>query len=128
MFDDTLPRLERMRGCAAVSLRPGGALDRLAQSGAAKAFLPRAHGPHPEIVFLNTAGGLTGGDRLSYGLTLGADARAVGTTQTAERAYRAAGGVASLDVALESVRARGSTGCPRRRSFTTARRFTGGRR
>ena len=101
MFDETLPKLERMRGRASVSIRAGGGLGRLAQAGAGKAFLPKVYGDFPEVVFLNTAGGLTGGDRLSYGLEIGAGARAVGTTQTAERAYRAGGGVAGLDVALE---------------------------
>lgn len=72
----------------------------LHQSGSAKAFLPRTHAPVPEVVFLNTSGGLTGGDRLDYALELGPGARATGTTQTAERAYASAGGTAELGVAL----------------------------
>lgn len=105
MLDATgpFPILERAQGRAAVTLGPGpgGArLERLAQQGAAKAFLPRVHGPAPEVVFLNTAGGLTGGDRLSYALTLGPGARAVAATQTAERGYASAGGRAELRVDL----------------------------
>lgn len=92
------PAFQRARGRAGVSLeRRRGAtrLAGLAQAGSAKAFLPRvpgasgASGGGPEVVFLNTAGGLTGGDRLDYALELGAGGRATGTTQTAERAYAA---------------------------------------
>lgn len=93
------PILERTRGRAAVVLGPRG-LDRLHQSGSAKAFLPRVHSSVPEVVFLNTSGGLTGGDRLSFALDLGPGTQAVGTTQTAERAYASAGGQAEVEVAL----------------------------
>lgn len=92
-------RMQRANGVAAVSLRQGGGLDRLRQQGCAKAILPRVAGG-PEIVFLNTAGGLTGGDRLSFALDLAAGVRATATTQTAERAYRAGEGTARIDVAM----------------------------
>ena len=94
------PILERTRGRAAVALGPGGRLVGLHQSGSAKAFLPRVHGAPPEVVFLNTAGGLTGGDRLSYALRLAPGAVAVATTQTAERAYASSGGRAEGTVDL----------------------------
>lgn len=85
-----------MQGRAAVGLAaaPGGGtrLTRLYQQGSAKAMLPRVPGGLPEVVFLNTAGGLTGGDDLGYALDLGEGARAVATTQAAERAYRSLGG------------------------------------
>jgi urease accessory protein len=96
-------RLQRATGHAAVALsvRGGGTrLDRLHQDGSAKAFLPRVHSEVPEIVFLNTAGGLTGGDRLSFDLSLGPGARATGTTQTAERAYASRSGRAVMEVRL----------------------------
>ena len=74
------------------------------QSGSAKVMLPRTHSGVPEIVFLNTSGGLTSGDRLEYSVTLGAGTRARATTQTAERAYRA-GAVSYLEWAqLQSER------------------------
>lgn len=92
-----------MQGHAAVALsrRGGGVrLDGLDQRGSAKAMLPHVHGARPEVVFLNTAGGLTGGDRLSYRLELGAGAAAVATTQTAERAYASISGAAEVEVGL----------------------------
>ena len=96
----TSPTQERSFGAAHVALLPGphgGRLDRLHQKGSAKAFLhPGPSGP--EIVLLNTSGGLTGGDRLSYRLDLAAGCRATGTTQTAERAYRSPGEAARVTV------------------------------
>lgn len=96
-------QMQRSRGEAAVRLRLDGQAVRLVdlrQQGSAKAILPRV-GRVPEVVFLNTSGGLTGGDRLSYAVALGDGVTATATTQTAERAYRSSGGVARVDVALE---------------------------
>ncbi len=94
-------KMQRTRGRAqvAVALKSGTTrLTQLYQSGSAKVFLPRVHGPVPEIVYLNTAGGVTGGDQLSYDLTVGAGAQAVATTQTAERAYATLDGAAEVDL------------------------------
>ena len=86
-----LLQMQRVRGTAHVAVTRHGLRD-LRQSGSAKAILPRVDGPVPEVVFLNTAGGLTSGDRLDYRLEVGAGAHVTGTTQTAERAYRATDG------------------------------------
>lgn len=100
----TGPLMQRSRGEASVRLRLDAGRVRLVdlrQQGSAKAILPRV-GAVPEVVFLNTSGGLTGGDRLSYAVSLGDGVMATATTQTAERAYRAASGVARVDVTLEA--------------------------
>jgi urease accessory protein len=102
MFDE-MPQqaqMQRVKGRAGAVMGKGGRLERLWQQGSAKAMLPRMHGRAPEVVFLNTAGGLTGGDRLDYRLEVGAGAQVVGTTQTAERAYRSAGGAARVETRL----------------------------
>lgn len=100
MFARPFPVAERSHGAARLSFRRAGAstrLEGLHQSGSAKAFVhPSASGP--DVVFLNTSGGMTGGDRLSYALTLGEGCRVTATTQTAERAYRSADGVAEVTV------------------------------
>ncbi len=76
-------------------LRNGRArLRDLRQAGSAKAIVLDGS----EVVFLNTSGGLTGGDRLSYALDLGDGCRALATTQTAERVYRAGEGRARIAV------------------------------
>lgn len=72
-----------------------GRLRRLYTAGSAKAIV--LAGAVPEVVFLNTAGGLTGGDRLDFSLT--SDRDTLATTQTAERAYRAEG-LAHIEVSL----------------------------
>ncbi len=102
MLDETAPlaQMQRVQGRAGAVIGPGGRLKRLWQQGSGKAMLPRMHGRAPEVVFLNTAGGLTGGDRLDYTLELEAGGHAVGTTQTAERAYRSRDGSARVDTRL----------------------------
>jgi len=90
--DRAAVRLERSQGRAEVVLAAGASgwgarLCRLYQRGSAKAVPLLA--PAAEVAFLNTSGGLAGGDRLSYALALGPGVSATGTTQTAERAYRA---------------------------------------
>lgn len=103
---DTVPvTLQRSRGEAAVTLKSsvrGTEIERLRQAGSAKAFLPKIDAPDPEVVFLNTSGGLTGGDVLNYSLALGAGARATAATQTAERGYRSVGGAARVRVRLSA--------------------------
>lgn len=68
----------------------------LGQQGSAKVLLPRVAGDRPEAVFLNTSGGLTGGDRLDLSLDLGPGTRLCATTQTAERAYQSPGPMAEV--------------------------------
>lgn len=85
--------MERSSGLCRVVIGPEG-LRQLAQSGSAKAMLPRTSGL-PEVVFVNTSGGLTAGDRLELSLALGKGVAAIATTQTAERAYRAGNGPAA---------------------------------
>ncbi|MEL7212534.1 MAG: urease accessory protein UreD [Pseudomonadota bacterium] len=107
MLDTTtrLPvKMQRAHGRAEVSLKADGGRVRLGslhQSGSAKAFLPVVHSDVPEVVFLNTAGGLTGGDRMRFALSLAPGTRATATTQTAERAYASAAGVADMQVDLQ---------------------------
>lgn len=92
---------QRTRGAARISLRQGGALGDLYQQGSAKIMLPKCYGHAPEAVFLNTAGGLTGGDRLDYSVDLAAGATLTATTQTAERAYASSGGLAEVELDLK---------------------------
>ena len=100
----TLPTIrQRAFGQAFVRLGLRGPvthLQDLAQAGSARAMLPRSAPDWPEVVFLNTSGGLTSGDRIGFALGLGEGARAQATTQTAERAYLALEGPASLTVAM----------------------------
>jgi len=92
--------LERSKGVARLNFRRVGGwtrLQTLQQSGSAKAFVHQTE-LGPDVVFLNTSGGMTGGDRLHYGLDLAAGCRVTATTQTAERAYDCAGAKAMVEV------------------------------
>nr|WP_242679563.1 urease accessory protein UreD [Paracoccus nototheniae] len=91
--------MQRSHGAAHVVMGPRGLID-LAQAGSAKAMLPRMTAGLPEIVFLNTSGGLASGDRLAFAVDLRAGTRALATTQTAERAYRATAAAAQARVTL----------------------------
>jgi urease accessory protein len=83
----------RAIGAARVAskLRDGASvLADLYEQGSAKIRLPAIRrGAALEAVALNTAGGITGGDRLSYAAEAGPRSWLTLATQTAERAYRA---------------------------------------
>jgi urease accessory protein len=81
----------RAVGRARVSSKNDGGrigIDQLHQSGAMKLLFPRGRAG-AEAVMVNTAGGITGGDRFDISATAGADSLLTLTTQAAERAYRA---------------------------------------
>ena len=67
----------------------GTVIDDLRQEGSLKALFPRVRGNPLDTVFLNTAGGLTGGDRMTINVAGQADTHVVMSSQAAERAYRA---------------------------------------
>ena len=96
--------LQRSQGAATIAFKRRGeatVLDRLRQQGCAKIRLPRVHQPgHPESVLLNTAGGLTGGDRFDVEASWAPLTQATVTTQAAERLYKSSGGYASVRNAL----------------------------
>jgi urease accessory protein len=75
----------------------------LHQAGAMKLLFPQGR-PHPEAVMVNTAGGITGGDRFSVSAAALAGGRLTVTTQAAERAYRAQPGeTGRMETRLELV-------------------------
>jgi urease accessory protein len=75
----------------------------LRQSGSLKALFPRPDGPALPAVMLNTAGGLTGGDRMQVSVAVEPDAHVILSSQAAERAYRAKGqSRAEVTVALRA--------------------------
>jgi urease accessory protein len=66
------------------------------EEGAAKVRLPRRPPGAPvEAILINTAGGLTGGDRLSWQFDI-ESGRLVATTQAAEKIYRSLGADAEI--------------------------------
>jgi len=98
MLDATPQALhQRALGRAKIAL-DRGRIKNLYQSGSGKVMLPYTDGD-PEVVFLNTSGGVTGGDRLSYECELLSNV-ATATSQTAERAYRSTTGTGRIETTL----------------------------
>jgi urease accessory protein len=67
----------------------------------------RVRFPSPEVeglsaVFVNTAGGIAGGDRFDIEIAAGEGARLAVTTAAAEKIYRAAGPAAQVNIALKA--------------------------
>jgi urease accessory protein len=91
--------LQRLCGEASVSFAPSGLAD-LRQKAPCRILFPRSDHPWPEAVLLNTAGGVTGGDRLTYGVGVRDGASAVATTQAAEKIYRAIDDVSVIETRL----------------------------
>lgn len=93
------PAMQRVNGVARVRFKQSNGCSRLAdlyQHGAAKIRFPKVYNAPPTAVLINTAGGLTGGDRVSLTVEADPETHAIVTSQTAERAYRSAFGSAEV--------------------------------
>ncbi len=80
--------------------KDGQTVKQLYQSGCSKLILPKTYGKMTEAVMLNTAGGITGGDRLDISI-VAEFCDIVVTSQTAERLYKS-----STDAAIMAVNLR----------------------
>jgi len=88
-------RLQRTQGTAHLSFGISG-VQRWREDGAAKVRLPRRPKDAPaEAILINTAGGLTGGDRLDWRFDING-ASLIATTQAAEKIYRSLGDDAEI--------------------------------
>jgi urease accessory protein len=98
--------LQRVDGAARIAVRGAGgrnSITDLFQRSPCKVLLPDIDGQAcREAVFLNTAGGVAGGDRLSFGLSASGDARFTGTTQASERIYRAIDAAGEVEMRIEA--------------------------
>jgi urease accessory protein len=95
--------LQRVAGKACLEVRASAGRSRLArlfEEGAAKIRMPTPETEAFEAVLINTAGGLTGGDRLAWEIEIGPGATAVVTTQACEKIYRAGAGRAEMTATL----------------------------
>ncbi|QKV20307.1 urease accessory protein UreD [Oricola thermophila] len=75
-------------------------IDRLHQSGNAKIRVPGTHTDALEAVLINTSGGVTGGDTLSWTIESGPGTNAIISTQACERIYRSAGDTGRQNTAI----------------------------
>ncbi len=73
------------------------------QQGCAKLRVPaRIAGQKLEAVMINSAGGMTGGDRLEWEFEAGPETILAATTQACEKVYRSAGGTAETAVTIKA--------------------------
>lgn len=75
-------------------------VERLYQSGSVRMLFPNTHRAELAGVIVNTAGGLTGGDRFAASIRVRPRATLSVTSQAAERIYRSAAGDAEVRVKL----------------------------
>ncbi len=96
MTEARAPGAQRARGRTLLTARSRDGqtvLDDLHQSGASRLLFPRPATQALPVVWLNTSGGVTGGDRFSAGFAAGTGAHLSLTSQAAERIYRALPGL-----------------------------------
>jgi urease accessory protein len=73
----------------------------LHESGSLRVRFPSPEADGLSAVFVNTAGGVAGGDRFDIEIAAGVASRLAVTTAAAEKIYRAAGPAARLSIALK---------------------------
>lgn len=87
--------MQRTRGSGRLSVKQSAGesrIDRLFQEGSARIRIPRVPPGSPlEAVLINTAGGLTGGDRMDWAFEAGEAASMTLATQACEKTYKAHG-------------------------------------
>ena len=97
--------LPRTQGSVRLGFVRDGAETRLSalrQAGAARVRFPKPAGnAAPEAVLLNTAGGLTGGDRIDIHVSLADRCEATVTSAAAEKIYRSLGDATEIAIDLQ---------------------------
>jgi urease accessory protein len=74
----------------------------LHESGSLRVRFPSPEADGLSAVFVNTAGGIAGGDRFDIDIATGEQSRLTVTTAAAEKIYRAAGPAARLNITLKA--------------------------
>jgi urease accessory protein len=74
---------------------------RVHEAGSLRVRFPNTHGEALDAVIVNTAGGMTGGDRFDIDVKVGAAARLVVTTAAAEKVYRSLGPETEIGLRLD---------------------------
>jgi urease accessory protein len=94
----------RARGAVAFDVRSVDGVTRrgvLHESGSLRVRFPSPEGEGLSAVFVNTGGGVAGGDRFDIEIAAHEGARLTLTTAAAEKVYRATGQAAELNIALK---------------------------
>jgi urease accessory protein len=102
--EEALLAANRASGHLALSVRQSGGRSRrgsVHESGSLRLRFPNADAATLEAVILNTAGGMTGGDRFGIDIDVEENARLLLTTTSAEKIYRALQDDVDVDVRLK---------------------------
>src|SRR3954465_12008990 len=75
---------------------------KLHESGSLRVRFPSPEGQGLSAVFVNTAGGIAGGDRFAFDIAAREGSCLTVTTAAAEKIYRSHGPAAQLDIALRA--------------------------
>lgn len=97
----------RARGAVRFDVRHQDGVTRrgtLHESGSLRVRFPSPEAEGLSAVFVNTAGGVAGGDRFDIEIAAGENARLTLTTAAAEKVYRAPGEAAQLNISLKAAR------------------------
>jgi urease accessory protein len=95
----------RARGAVSFDVRQVEGVTRrrhLHESGSLRVRFPSPEAEGLSAVFVNTAGGVAGGDRFEIDIAAGEGSRLTVTTAAAEKIYRAEGAAAELNIALKA--------------------------
>lgn len=99
-----IPDLARSEGRVEVGFklsRGKSSLKHLYQSGCGRVRFPSVdHFEIPEAVLINTAGGLTGGDKMHFDITVSEEAKLTVTGQAAEKIYKSIGPEVEIEANL----------------------------
>ena len=98
MTEGAAVRHQRSEGSILLSTGATG-LRRMREDGAAKVRLPINS---TDAILINTGGGLAGGDRFRFDITVETQGQLTVTSQAAERVYRTLGPPATVDVSLKA--------------------------
>ena len=102
---DISAALPRSNGRVEISFKRDGetsCLKHLYQSGCGRVRFPLVEDHHfPEAVLINTSGGLTGGDVMSFDVVLHENAELTVSGQAAEKIYKSIGPTVNVDVRLD---------------------------
>ena len=93
--------MQRANGYVRLAFQSKAGQSRLAdlhQAGCLKAMVHQNQSNLPDAVLINTAGGLTGGDKLQAEVSVDSDASLRLSTQTAERIYQSTGDTARVQL------------------------------
>jgi len=97
-------RHQRASGIGRLATQVAGTRTRireLFQEGCAKIRLPATHSDRLEAILINTAGGLTGGDSLTWQIYAAPGSHLSLTTQACERVYKSTGADARVETRLD---------------------------